>query len=108
MFLYKIKKRKFSLVGIFFILLALDVLIRSELIIYDVTPMLGEILPYVKMQPANELSPVVMKVISWPFYVPLLVGCTFVGLDVNQIMKSRETEKEMEQTVQKATENEVV
>jgi hypothetical protein len=109
MIMQKIRERKLSVIGIFFILLALDVLVRNELVIYDTTPQLGDILPYVKApEPTKELPPIVIKLISWPFYVPLLVGGTCIGLDANQVIKYRKLQKETEQEYGKKFENEVV
>jgi hypothetical protein len=90
-------------------LLALDVLVRNEFVVYDVSPQLGEIFPYIKVQqPTKQLPTVVMKMISWPFYVPFLVGGTCIGLDVNQIRKSKQFKKEVEETIESKIESEVV
>lgn len=83
-------KRKFLIVGIFLILLSLDVLMTRNFIIYDMTPRMGEIFPYVVVPPVTKNLPdFVITMYSWPFLTPALLGIVFTVIGINQIREER-------------------
>jgi len=89
-----LKRRKLSLIGIFFIVMALDFLIADEILFYDVSPLVGEIFPFYKIEkPTKTLPSFVVKLYSWPFYVPMLIGGTLIATDIGKIRKDRKEAK---------------
>lgn len=89
-----LRKRKLSLIGIFLIVMALDFLIADEILFYDVSPLIGEIFPFYKIEkPTKTLPTFIVKLYSWPFYVPMLIGGTLVAVDIGKIRKEREEGK---------------
>jgi len=89
-----LRKRKLSLIGIFLVLLAIDILVSNQFITYDVSPMLGEIFPFIKVEkPTKTLPDFIVTLYSWPFYVPLLIGGTLIIVDIGKIRKEREETK---------------
>ena len=89
-FLEVLGKRKLSLIGIFLVLLAVDVLVSNQFILYNISPMLGEIFPFIKVdKPTKTLPDFIVTLYSWPFYMPLLIGGTLLIVDVEKIRKER-------------------
>jgi hypothetical protein len=89
-----LRRRKLSLIGIFLIVMALDFLIDGEILFYDVSPLIGEIFPFYKIeQPTKTLPTFIVKLYSWPFYVPMLLGGTLAAVDIGKIRKEREEAK---------------
>jgi hypothetical protein len=89
-----LRKRKLSVVGIFLVLLALDILISNQFISYSISPMLGEVFPFIKVdKPTKSLPDFVVRLYSWPFYIPLLIGGTLMIVDLGKVRKDREEAK---------------
>jgi len=89
-----LRKRKLSLIGIFLVLLAVDVLVSNQFVSYNISPMLGEIFPFIKVdKPTKTLPDFVVTLYSWPFYVPLLIGGTLLIVDIEKIRKERAESK---------------
>ena len=87
-------RRKLSVIGIFLVAMSVDVLITNEVVLYDVSAMMGEVFPFVKIQqPTKALPSLVVKLYSWPFYMPLLLGGTLIAADIGKIRKEREEVK---------------
>lgn len=89
-----LRRRKLSIIGIFFLVLALDFLISDEIIFYNISPLIGEVFPFYKVeQPTKTLPTFIVKLYSWPFYVPILIGGTLIVIDINKIRKERRESK---------------
>ena len=93
----KLRKRRLSAIGFALILVAIDIFITGKVIVYDVSSNIGEILPLKTIpflavsKPTRQLPEAVVKVFSWPFYMPLLLGGTLIAIDLNEVMKERKT-----------------
>lgn len=89
-----LRRRKLSLIGIFLIVMAMDFLMADEILFYDLSPLVGEIFPFYKIeQPTKTLPTFVVKLYSWPFYVPMLLGGTLIAVDIGKIRKERKEAK---------------
>lgn len=72
-----LQERVLSLIGILLIALGIDGILSPGFFVYN-SPLLGGISPFVSPETVSQLA----NIVSWPFYVPLLIGCVLVSLDL--------------------------
>jgi len=73
-----LKERILSVIGIFLIAIAVDGILSQQIFVYN-SPLVGGVVPTFT---SPETVSQVVSITDWPFYVPLLIGCVLVALDV--------------------------
>jgi hypothetical protein len=71
-----LQQRILSLIGILLVAIGIDGLLSPEIFVYN-SPLLGGTIPFTSPETVSQI----INIASWPFYVPLFIGCVLVALD---------------------------
>ena len=72
-----LRERILSIIGILLIAIAADGFLSPEIFVYN-SPIIGGIPTFTSPETVSQT----FSIADWTFYVPLLIGCVLVALDV--------------------------
>lgn len=73
-----LRERILSVIGILLIAIAIDGFFSPRIFVYN-SPTVGGVVPVFTTPEAIHQ---IVTVTDWPLFVPLLIGCVLIGLDV--------------------------
>ena len=73
-----LRERILSVFGVLLIAAAIDGLLSPEIFVYS-SPLLGAVVPGLS---GPALVKQIVTITDWPFFVPLLIGCVLIGIDI--------------------------
>lgn len=72
-----LRERILSVIGVILVAIAVDGFLSPNIFVYN-SPITGGTIPFTSPEIVSQIA----SITDWPFFVPLIIGCVLVSLDM--------------------------